>query len=125
MKGSPDYSKAENGLDLPVQNLSFYDAASYCNWLSRLYGLPEFYSIKENNITFNNNSGYRLPFENEIKDEKIFLNSSETFSFWTNNFYVYSCNSGKLQALSGKIPSSMLKEKLAGIIIVRSSDENK
>ena len=125
MKGSPDYSKAENGLDLPVQNLSFYDAASYCNWLSRLYGLPEFYSIEENNITFNNNSGYRLPFENEIKDEKIFLNSSETFSFWTNNFYVYSCNSGKLQALSGKIPSSMLKEKLAGIIIVRSSDENK
>lgn len=125
MKGNPDYSKAENGLDEPVQNLSFYDAASYCNWLSRLYGLPEFYSIEEDKIIFKNNCGYRLPFNieiNEIQNEKIFSNSSETFSYWTNDFCVYSCKSGKLQILSEEIPISMLKEKLAGLIISRSSN---
>lgn len=125
MKGKPDYSKAENGLDEPVQNLSFYDAAFYCNWLSRLYGLPEFYSIEEGKITFNNNSGYRLPFNieiNEIQNEEIFSNSSETFSYWTNDFCMYSCKSGKLQILSEEIPISMVKEKLAGLIILRSSN---
>lgn len=128
MKGMADYSKAENGLDEPVQNLSFYDAASYCNWLSRLYGLPEFYSIEEDKIGFNNNSGYRLPFKsemNEIQNEKIFSTFSETFSCWTNDFCVYSSSFGKLQILSEEIPPSMLKEKLAGLIIARSNDADK
>ena len=128
MTGNLDYSKAENGLDSPVQNLSFYDAVSYCNWLSRLYGLPEFYSIEEDKIAFNNNSGYRLPSNieiNEIRNKKIFSNSSETFYYWTNDFYVYFCRLGKLQIHSEKISSSMQKEKLAGVIIVRSSDADK
>ena len=125
IKGKPDYSKAENGLDEPIQNLSFYDAAFYCNWLSRLYGLPEFYSIEEDKISFNNNSGYRLPFNieiNEIQNEKIFSNSSEAFSYWTNDFCVYSGVLEKSQILSEEIPISMLKEKLAGLIILRSSN---
>ena len=128
MTGNLDYSKAENGLDSPVQNLSFYDAVSYCNWLSRLYNLPEFYSIEEDKISFNNNSGYRLPSNmeiNEIQNKKIFSNSSETFYYWTNDFYVYFCRLGKLQIHSEKISSSMQKEKLAGVIIVRSSDADK
>ena len=128
MGGNPDYSKAENGLDEAVQNLSFYDAASYCNWLSRLYGLSEFYSIEEDKITFNNNSGYRLPFKNEIseiKNEKIFQNSSKSFSYWTNDFCIYSTKLGKSQILSEEIPPSMLKEKLAGLIIARSNDADK
>ena len=104
------------------------DAVSYCNWLSRLYGLPEFYSIEEDKIAFNNNSGYRLPSNieiNEIWNKKIFSNSSETFSYWTNDFYVCFCRSGKLQIHSEQISSSMQKEKLAGVIIVRSSDADK
>lgn len=128
MTGNLDYSKAENGLESPVQNLSFYDAVSYCNWLSRLYNLPEFYSIEEDKISFNNNSGYRLPSNmeiNEIQNKKIFSNSSETFYYWTNDFYVYFCRLGKLQIHSEKISSSMQKEKLAGVIIVRSSDADK
>ena len=51
----------------PVAGISWQQAASFCNWLSRLEGLPPFY--RENQgiiIGFNpSSSGYRLPSEAE------------------------------------------------------------
>lgn len=67
MTGTPDYSLAEEGLDNSVSR-SFLDCVEYCNWLSRLYSLPEFYTVKNGTVQCNNNGGYRLPFEDELAE---------------------------------------------------------
>lgn len=75
MTGNPDFSLAEEGLESPVFR-SFLDCVEYCNWLSRLYSLPEFYSVKNGMVQCNNNGGYRLPFEGELAEA-----ASAGFSF--------------------------------------------
>ncbi len=56
-----------NGANLPVVNLTWEQAALYCNWLSEQDKLPPFYIESEGKITgYNANStGYRLPSEAE------------------------------------------------------------
>tara|TARA_B100001123_G_scaffold448815_1_gene611489 strand:+ start:4242 stop:6224 length:1983 start_codon:yes stop_codon:yes gene_type:complete len=61
-----------NGVQLienqePITNLSWNDAALYCNWLSKNEGFPVFYQHKGNRITGVNyqSNGYRLPTEAE------------------------------------------------------------
>ncbi len=50
----------------PVNEVSWYGAVEYCNWLSRQSKLTPFYNIKGESVTFNANSkGYRLPSEAE------------------------------------------------------------
>jgi formylglycine-generating enzyme required for sulfatase activity len=51
----------------PVVNVSWQDAARYCNWLSRQKGLPEFYREKGKTMVAVSpaNTGYRLPTEAE------------------------------------------------------------
>lgn len=51
----------------PVANVSWAQAAAYCNWLSDLDGLPRFYQMEGDTVAgFNPNStGYRLPTEAE------------------------------------------------------------
>lgn len=48
----------------PVLHVSWYDAARYCNWLSKQSGLQHVYDFQENTVTsiFSAN-GYRLPSE--------------------------------------------------------------
>ena len=84
LTGSPDYSRAEDGLDSPAA-VSFFDSIRYCNWLSRLYGLPEFYTIEGETVRCNGNSGYRLPF-----DEEFSAAHQQGFSLFSENMEVIS-----------------------------------
>jgi formylglycine-generating enzyme required for sulfatase activity len=56
-----------NGDEQPAVNLSWEDAALYCNWLSAKEGLPPFYTVQGARVTgFTAASrGYRLPTEAE------------------------------------------------------------
>lgn len=58
---------ALNANQQPVVNISWQEAARYCNWLSGRDSLPPFYRIKDGTITGINPSatGYRLPTEAE------------------------------------------------------------
>ena len=50
----------------PAVNISWQQAALYCNWLSEQAGLPLFYKTKDGKVTgISNNTGYRLPTEAE------------------------------------------------------------
>ncbi|MGM9970155.1 MAG: flavodoxin [Anaeroplasma sp.] len=54
------------GEDLPVENITWYDAIEYCNRLSEKQGLTPVYTINGENVTWNRaNNGYRLPTEAE------------------------------------------------------------
>jgi formylglycine-generating enzyme required for sulfatase activity len=51
----------------PVVNVSWQQAAAYCNWLSEQEGLPPFYSLRGDEVVGYdaNSTGYRLPTEAE------------------------------------------------------------
>ncbi len=50
----------------PVINVSWFDAVSYCNWLSKQAGLESAYTISGVNVIWNRSAnGYRLPTEAE------------------------------------------------------------
>ena len=59
--------KRSSKSNLPVNNISWIDAAKFCNWLSSKEGFENFYEIKNDQIiSFNMDSkGYRLPTEAE------------------------------------------------------------
>ena len=60
---NPSYFKGE---DLPVENVTWYDAINYCNLLSEKQGLEPVYEINGENVTWNKEkNGYRLPTEAE------------------------------------------------------------
>ncbi len=56
-----------NDDSLPAANISWQDAAAYCNWLSAREGLPPFYRITGGTVTGYDatSTGYRLPTEAE------------------------------------------------------------
>ncbi len=51
--------------DTPVVEMSYYDAAEFCNWLSDQEGLPHAYTKQGNAYSIDFNHGYRLPTELE------------------------------------------------------------
>jgi len=60
---NPSYFKGDN---LPVEQVSWYDAVEYCNRLSQREGLKAAYTVKGKKVTWNRKSnGYRLPTEAE------------------------------------------------------------
>ncbi len=55
-----------DGDNLPVENLTWYEAVSYCNARSEKEGLEMAYAIDGRNVTWNRSAdGYRLPTEAE------------------------------------------------------------
>jgi formylglycine-generating enzyme required for sulfatase activity len=55
-----------SGGNLPVEQVSWYDAIVYCNALSQREGLTPAYTISGSNVTWNRSAnGYRLPTEAE------------------------------------------------------------
>tara|TARA_B100001059_G_scaffold48896_1_gene41911 strand:- start:5172 stop:7061 length:1890 start_codon:yes stop_codon:yes gene_type:complete len=62
-----NYKKSTNASNLPINNISWIDAAKFCNWLSQKEGLEQFYIIKNNILIYYNtkSNGYRLPTEAE------------------------------------------------------------
>lgn len=62
-----NYSSSIMSSNKPINNISWIDAAKFCNWLSKKEGLSEFYVIKNNTLIFfnTNSNGYRLPTEAE------------------------------------------------------------
>jgi formylglycine-generating enzyme required for sulfatase activity len=63
MGTNPSYFKGDN---LPVENVTWYDAIEYCNRLSQKEGLTLAYTRNGDSVTWNRNAnGYRLPTEAE------------------------------------------------------------
>jgi formylglycine-generating enzyme required for sulfatase activity len=57
---------ANQGDNLPVENVTWYDAVQYCNALSQRDGLTPAYTISGQTVTWNRSAnGYRLPTEAE------------------------------------------------------------
>jgi formylglycine-generating enzyme required for sulfatase activity len=63
MGSNPSYSAGD---DLPVEQVSWYDAVAYCNARSVQRGLTPVYTINGTNVTMDiSKNGYRLPTEAE------------------------------------------------------------
>ena len=63
IKNNPSSFKGDN---LPVENVTWFDAVNYCNARSVREGLTPAYAIQGENVTWNRNAnGYRLPTEAE------------------------------------------------------------
>ncbi|MDR2766703.1 MAG: formylglycine-generating enzyme family protein [Treponema sp.] len=63
MSANPSHYK---GAELPVENVSWFDAVRFCNALSLRMGLPAAYTIEGEKITWNREAkGFRLPTESE------------------------------------------------------------
>lgn len=61
------YNPSDNqGNNLPVENITWYNAIEYCNALSEAEGLTPCYKVSGNNVTWDRSTnGYRLPTETE------------------------------------------------------------
>ncbi len=63
-RGAPQM-KGQDTASRPVENVSWFEAAAFCNALSKKEGLPPYYRIEGKDVTILGGRGYRLPTEAE------------------------------------------------------------
>ncbi|MBT7563071.1 MAG: SUMF1/EgtB/PvdO family nonheme iron enzyme, partial [Porticoccaceae bacterium] len=75
----------------PVVNISWNDAALYCNWLSSKEGFKPFYSVRAGKVfgVEKESRGYRLPTEAEWEYAARFANKRKSTLFvWGDDYQV-------------------------------------
>jgi len=106
MGTNPSQFKGDN---LPVENVSWFDAVEYCNKRSQQEGLTPAYTINGTNVTWNRNAnGYRLPTEAEWEYtcRAGTTTAYNTGASITDNTGWYSANSGDTTHPVGQKPAN-------------------
>jgi len=99
-----------NSNKLPINNISWVQAAKFCNWLSKKENLNQFYKFNGNKlISYNSNSnGYRLPTEAEWE----YVSKSNR----PKNFIYSWGDDRKINKIIGNIADESTKEMLINYI---------
>jgi formylglycine-generating enzyme required for sulfatase activity len=80
----PGYLFEKSGDDLPMVDVTWYDAVEYCNRLSKAHQLDPVYTVQDSVVqTDFSSNGFRLP--TEVEWEYAYGSDSSDLFFWGND----------------------------------------